>query len=192
MPYITETLYKEFYNTDELLMAQQWPAADMRFRNIHAHNEISWLQRVISDIRSVRTDMNVPASAQLDVLIMGADENAQQWFAAHEGVISKMARVKSFETVSKMPQGAIQIVIGDMTLGLPVANIIDLDKERGRLQQQIHKLEKDIKQIEGKLSNQGFVANAPEEVIEEQKMRKQESQVIIEKLSMALKQLDVA
>jgi len=192
MPYITETLYKEFYGDEKLLMSQQWPVADMALRNIDAHEEITWLQRVISDIRSVRTDMNVPASAKLDVLIMGADARAQKWFAVHEAVIFKMARVKSLETVTSMPQGAIQIVIGDMTLGLPVADIIDLDKERGRLQQQIQKLEKDIKQIDGKLSNQGFVQNAPEEVIEEQKQRKEEAHIIIEKLALALKQLDVA
>jgi valyl-tRNA synthetase len=192
MPYITETLYNELYQTDKLLMLQQWPVADMRFRNINAHNEISWLQRVISEIRSVRTDMNVPASAQLDVLVIGADDQREAWLKTHWGVISKMARVKSYDTISSMPQGAIQVVIGDMTIGLPVADIIDLDKERSRLHDQIKKLEKDIKQIEGKLSNQGFVNNAPADVIEEQKTRKQEAQVIIEKLALALKQLAVA
>lgn len=136
--------------------------------------------------------MNVPASAQLDVLVMGANNEKQEWLKTHEVVISKMARIKSFESVCEMPKGAIQIVIGDMTLGLPVADIIDLDKEKARLQKEIQKLEKDIKQIEGKLANENFVSKAPVEVIEEQKTRKDEAQIVIAKLSSALEQLDVA
>jgi valyl-tRNA synthetase len=67
-----------------------------------------------------------------------------------------------------------------------------LDKERARLSKEIQKLEKDIKQIEGKLANQGFVQNAPEDVIEEQKQRKIDAQITVEKLNRALEQLNVA
>jgi len=192
MPYITETLYAEFHGDHALLMEQSWPVIDTNLQNADAYNEISWLQNVIGEIRSVRTDMNVPASAKLDVLVMGADNQKQSWINAHEQVIGKMARVNGFETITDMPKGAIQIVIGDMTLGLPVADIIDLDKERARLQKEIQKHEKDIKQIDGKLSNENFISKAPEDVIEEQKMRKSEAQIMIEKLSSALTQLDVA
>jgi valyl-tRNA synthetase len=110
----------------------------------------------------------------------------------HGDVISKMARVNGFEAVSDMPKGAIQIVIGDMTIGLPVADIIDLDKERERLNREIQKLEKDIKQIEGRLNNKGFVDNAPADVITENKMRVTDAKTTIEKLTSALDQLDVA
>jgi valyl-tRNA synthetase len=192
MPYITETLYEEFYGADEFLMSQSWPDVSDELRDHDAHGEITWVQHVISEIRSVRTDMNVPASAQLDILIKGANDQKQSWMNAHSAVISKMARIQSFKTITDMPKGAIQIVIGDVTLGLPVADIIDLDKERARLQKEIQKLEKDIKQIEGKLANENFVSKAPEEVIEEQKHRKQEAQIVIEKLNSALNQLDVA
>lgn len=192
MPYITEALNSELFNSQKLLLGQAWPEMKDEWRKPEAYNEITWLQHVISEIRSVRTDMNVPASAQLDILIMGADDVVKAKVNTHEHIIFRMARIKSLQFVSDMPKGAIQIVVGEVTFGLPVADIIDLDKERARLQQQIQKLEKDIKQIEGKLANQGFVQNAPEEVIEEQKHRKQEAQIIIEKLALALKQLDVA
>ena len=191
MPYMTETLYKEFYNTDDLLMLTEFPKANMDLRDANAHEEITWLQRLISDIRSVRTDMNVPASAKLDVLFLGGSDEAQKRLKSHEVIIFKMARVKSIVEVKDMPKGALQIVIDDMTIGLPVANIINLDKEQERLKNQIDKLEKDIKQINGKLKNQGFVNNAPAEIIEEQKSRRQEALIIIKKLELALQQLNV-
>ena len=192
MPYMTEELYKEFHGSGDLLMQQSWPEVDQMLFFEAAGAEISWLQRVISDIRSVRTDMNVPASARLDLLVAGADAQQETWLTAHEVIIAKMARIQSVTHVDAMPKGAVQIVIGEMTLGLPVADIIDLDKERARLQKEIQKLEKDIQQIEGKLANENFVSKAPEEVIEEQKVRKEEAETTIVKLSSALKQIDVA
>ena len=192
MPYITEELYKEFHQTDDLLFVQKWPQLSNDLKNNDAYTEITWLQQVISDIRSVRTDMNVPASAKLTLLIKDGDESARTWMETHKIVVSKMARIETFENVTEMPKGAIQIVIGSMILGLPVADIIDLDKERERLNKEIGKLQNDIKQIQGRLNNQGFVANAPEEVIEENKHRMAESEIIIQKLTTALNQLDVA
>jgi valyl-tRNA synthetase len=147
------------------------------------------LQRVIGEIRSVRQDMNVPASAKINLLVKGADNTVVSNLNAHKLVMQKMARLEEFEFVSNMPKGAVQTVVGDTTYGLPVADIIDLDKERARLQKEIGKLQKDIKQIEGKLNNKGFVQNAPDDVIEEQKHRKVEAVQIIEKLESALKQI---
>jgi valyl-tRNA synthetase len=100
-----------------------------------------------------------------------------------------MARLEAIDSVAQMPQGAIQAVLGEATYGLPVADIIDLDKERARLNKEIEKLQKDIQQIEGKLANEKFVSNAPEEIVEEQKSRKADAEFTIEKLHSALKQI---
>ncbi len=191
MPYITEQLNKDLNVSDELLLGQNWPVVDASINYAGAHEQISWLQNVVTEIRSVRMDMNVPASAKLGLLIMNASGDEKTWLDNNQAVISKMARIETFDHVTDMPQGAIQIVIGGMTLGLPVADIIDLDKERERLNKEIQKHEKEIKQIEGKLANENFVSKAPAEVVEEQKIRKTEANVMIEKLSSALKQLNV-
>jgi len=192
MPYITEQLNKDLQISDELLLGQSWPQVNADYSFPTAREEVTWLRRFITEIRSVRNDMNVPASAQLDVLVMGADDTVQQWITTHQAIIVKMARVKSFDTVADMPKGAIQLVVGDVTFGLPVADIIDLDAERARLQKEIQKLEKEVAQIDGRLSNENFVAKAPEDVVTEQKLRKEEAAMTINKLASALKQLDVA
>ena len=189
MPYVTETLYKEFYDSGELLMAQNWPKFNESLRNSKAHEQIVWLQRVISEIRSVRQDMNVPASAKINLLVKDADEATQSHIKAHEIVMQRMARLESIEFISEMPHGAVQTVVGEATFGLPVADIIDLDSERARLKKEIDKLQKDIKQIDGKLNNKGFVQNAPEDVIEEQKHRKIDAEQVIQKLESALQQI---
>lgn len=194
MPFITEELHKEFSTAPDkmLLMGQQWPEVREKLKNPQAHEEIVWLQRLITDIRSLRMDMNVPASAQLDLLVKGADKQTLQWIENHKDIILRMARLAGIEFVAGMPKGAVQSILNEATLGLPVADIIDLDKERARLRKEIQRLESDITKIDAKLSNKKFVSNAPEDVVEEQKHRREEAQSVIEKLSSALEQIGVA
>ncbi|HBR68848.1 MAG TPA: valine--tRNA ligase, partial [Rhodospirillaceae bacterium] len=99
------------------------------------------------------------------------------------------------ETVTQgeaVPKGSVQTVIDEATFILPIADIIDLDKERARLSKEIEKLKDDIKKTELKLGNKDFVSNAPEEVVEEHKTRKEEAEKTLGKLTQALKQLEAA
>jgi len=194
MPFVTEKLHEEFATTANtgLLMGQSWPVVGQELKNPIAHQQIMWLQRLITDVRSLRADMNVPASAELDLLVMGANDQTWKWMQFYMDIIRRMARLKSVEQVSIMPKGAVQSVLNEATLGLPVADIINLDKERERLQKEIKRLETDIFKIEAKLNNEQFINNAPEDVVEEQKHRHEEVRNIIDKLSMALKQIGVA
>lgn len=189
MPYVTETLYSQLFNKDNFLMLEALPEVSGALRSADARREIGWVQTMITEIRSVRQDMNVPASAQLTLLVKDASDETRAWLTNHDGVICKMARLEAINLVGEMPQGAVQAVVGEATIGLPVADIIDLDKERERLNKEIQKLQKDIQQIDGKLANEKFVSNAPEEVVEEQKTRKADAESIIQKLTSALKQI---
>lgn len=192
MPYITETLYKDFLGKSDLLLGAPWPTYEDKLEDESSTQEMEWLINVISEIRSVRADMNVPAGVKLALLVKGADESAKSNFARYEDIISRMARLESIGYTDQAPAGAIQAVVGDMTLILPVADIIDLDSERARLQKQIDKLASDVEKIEKKLANDQFVSNAPEEVVEEQKSRKAEAEALIDKLQQALKHLQAA
>ncbi|MDB2682662.1 valine--tRNA ligase [Alphaproteobacteria bacterium] len=192
MPFITEELYQAMTGKDNLIMAQSWPNYDALPDSTQAKTEMDWLIAGISEIRSVRADMNVPAGAKIQLLVKDASEQTQANLKAYDEILKRMARLESIEVTSEAPKGSIQTILGEATLILPIADIIDLDAEKARLQKQIEKLDKDIQGIEKKLSNEKFVANAPADIIEEQKLRKSTAQETRQKLEAALEQLKVA
>jgi len=103
-----------------------------------------------------------------------------------------MARVDAIDYTDSFPKGTVQSVCGPVTIGLPIAELIDLDKERDRLQKEIKRLQGDIAKIDEKLGNAEFVSNAPPDIIEEQKSRKSDWSATLEKLAHALEQLKAA
>ncbi len=193
MPFITEELYASMAERGgDRLLASSWPEYDESLLKQEAMDEADWLIRVISEIRSVRADMNVPAGAKIDLLVKEAGAQTEERLKKYNEILCRMARLENISLTDDTPKGAIQAVLDEATLILPIADIIDLDKERARLQKQIDKLNKDIKQIDQKLANEKFLANAPEEVIAEQRTRKSDAEDVINKLSNALKQLEDA
>lgn len=195
MPYITETLYRQIAERKpgEMLLKAQWPQYPASFQSAEAAEEIGWLCKLITDIRSVRADMNVPAAAKIRLLVKDASAATQARFQTYDDLIKRLARLETVEmTAGALPKGSVQTVLGEATLALPIADIIDLDKERARLKKEIEKLTSDIGKVDQKLADQKFVANAPEEIIEENKARKVEWTLTLQKLSQALKQLEAA
>ncbi len=192
MPYVTEELYANISKRDdgERLLVAQWP--DYSSLSIHppADCEMAWLQKTISTIRSVRADMNVPAGAKIAMIVDGANDETKARLKTYDAVLKQMARLSSIELLSgDAPKQSLKAIVDEATLILPIADLIDLDKERERLQKQIAKLQDDIRKTDEKLGNDQFVANAPPEIIEEFKSRIVEAKGTIEKLEMALSQL---
>jgi valyl-tRNA synthetase len=195
MPYITETLFRQMTDRKpgEMLLKAQWPQYPQSFQSAEAADEIGWLCRLITDIRSVRADMNVPAAAKIRLLVKDAGAQTQARLKTYDDLIKRLARLETVEiTTEALPKGSVQTVLGEATLALPIADIIDLDKERARLKKEIDKLTNDIGKVDAKLADQKFVSNAPEEIIEENKARKVEWTATLAKLSQALKQLEAA
>lgn len=191
MPFITEELYARIAERDQPLIASSWPSYPAEAAFAAAHGQIGWLQALISEVRSVRADMNVPAGAIIPLLIKDAAAETQTLVRDNIEIIERLARVKDIAFVDEAPQGAIQAVIDKATLLLPVADSIDLDKERARLRKELAKLEGDIKTTDAKLGNEKFVQNAPADVIAEQKERKAVAEQARDKITAALQQLDM-
>ncbi len=196
MPYITETLYRQITDRKpgEMLLKTQWPQYPASFQSAAAAEEIGWLCKLITDIRSVRADMNVPAAAKIRLLVKDASAATLARLNTYDDLIKRLARLETIEIMGDdlPPKGSVQTILGEATLALPIAEIIDLDKERARLKKEIEKLTSDIGKVDQKLADQKFVANAPEEIIEENKARKVEWSQTLQKLSQALKQLEAA
>jgi valyl-tRNA synthetase len=194
MPFITEELYASIAvrPKDALLMGQAWPTYAPSLYETAAAEEIEWLIKIVTEIRSVRSDMNVPAAAKVRLLVKDASDKTAGRLKSYDEVLCRMARLESVALSNDVPKGSIQTVLGEATLILPIAEIIDLDKERERLAKEIGKLVANIEKIDAKLADEKFVNNAPAEIIAEQKSRRAENEAMMSKFSTALKQLGAA
>ncbi len=190
MPFVTEELWEktgEFGpKRENLLILTEWPDLS-GLEDADADAELAWLIDVISNVRSVRAEMNVPASAKLQLVVSGAGEQTLARLVAGTSLISRLARLEEISPRNDVPGESAQFVVGDATYALPLAGVIDLAVEKARLEKEVGKLDGEISGIDKKLGNEQFVAKAPEEVIEEQKARRDAAIARREKILAALK-----
>ncbi|NQW09024.1 MAG: valine--tRNA ligase [Alphaproteobacteria bacterium] len=191
MPYITEELWASFgEEAEQLLLARPWPDLPADLADADAAAEMGWVVRLISEVRSIRSEMNVPPGARIPLLLTGASAETEARLARHQGLITRLARLSELTTGGAVPAGAVQGVLDEATLALPIADVIDIDQERARLNKEIGKVESEIAKIDKKLANENFVAKAPEAVIEENKDRRAEEQDRRDRLAAALSRLE--
>ncbi len=185
MPFISEELWGAFAKRDRLISAA-WPTADTALTNKAASEEMNWVIDLITAIRSVRQEMNVPAGAKVPMVFSGGD--ASDRFNTHRDVLSRLARLSEIAEAPP-PKGAVQIVHGETIVGLPLGEVIDLDAEKARLDKEIAKVTKEIDGIDRKLANKNFVERAPKEVVDEQHTRRADFETQIKKLKAAMDRL---
>src|SRR6202012_2604259 len=143
------------------------------FSDPAAEAEIGWGVDLVTAIRPVRAEMNI-APAPLTPLVLTAASaetrsRAQRW----SDVIKRMARLSEISFVDQAPQGAVQLLVRGEVAALPLKGVIDVAAEQARLQKELAKAEADIKRVAAKLGNEKFVANAPEEIVEEEKEKRE-------------------
>ncbi|MCM5552676.1 valine--tRNA ligase [Pleomorphomonas sp. NRK KF1] len=175
MPFITEELWAKTGETgparDNLLVLTRWPEGSRETTD--AADEINWLIDVITEIRSVRAEMNVAPATLLPLVLVGASEKVRGWLNTHTPAILRLARVSEVSTAETAPGRSAQIVTADGVIALPLSGVVDLDGERARLGKEESKLIGEIERIDKKLGNAAFVAKAPEEVVEEEKAKRE-------------------
>jgi valyl-tRNA synthetase len=167
MPFITEELWAETADgaaRETLLCHARWPRPD--FADADAAAEINWLVDLVSGIRSVRSEMNVPAGAVAPLVIVGANAETRERAARHDPAVRRLARAGEVSFATEAPRGSAQIVIGEATVCLPLGDLIDLKAEVARIGKELAKNADEIGRIEKKLGNPQFVAKAAAEVVE--------------------------
>ena len=191
MPFITEELWgNAARNTSEprpLLILSNWPTPT--FEDSTAAAEINWLIEFITAVRSVRSEMNVPAAAMVSLYVAGAKFATAARLQAQDALIRRLARVSDVSLASAPQKGAVQIVVGEATVSMPLAGVIDIEAERSRLAKEVDKVAKEIAKIEAKLGNEQFMAKAREEIVEEQRERLAEATALRAKTEAALARL---
>jgi valyl-tRNA synthetase len=154
-----------------LLALSQWPTRE-GLTDDAAEAEIGWVVDVVTAIRSVRAEMNIPPATLTPLVLAGASTEtkgrAQRW----NDVIKRMARLSDISFAASAPEGAVQLLVRGEVAALPLKGVIDFSAERARLDKELAKAEADIKRVDAKLGNEKFVANAPEEIVEEEKEKR--------------------
>jgi valyl-tRNA synthetase len=188
MPFMTEELWAQTAGADSerttLLCHAAWPNPD--FSDAHAAAEINWLVELVSGIRSVRAEMSVPAKAVAPLVLIGANAETHERLTRHAAAIETLARVGAINHADVAPPASAQFVVGEATACLPLGDLIDLDAEAARLQKEIKKTADELGRLQAKLSNERFVANAPEDVVASERQKLAEYQEALEKLRVAL------
>jgi valyl-tRNA synthetase len=191
MPFVTEELWDRFgYGEPCSLMRTAWPTSIAVTDAAAARVELDWVVRLISEVRSVRTEMNVPPGTLTPILLRDATPETlargQRWMDA----IRRLARASDLMPLTgEMPRGSAQLVLDEATVILPLSDAIDIPAERVRLTKERDKAAGEARKIAQKLDNADFVRRAPEEVVEENRDRLAAAQADIARLEAALQRI---
>ncbi len=189
MPFITEELWAHTVTHGvkrrALLALSEWPEVKGLMKP-EADAEIGWVIQLVSQIRSVRSEMHIPAGAQIPLVVIGDDAGLRARMNRNEDTIKRMARLGDVSFMSEAPQGAALLVIGETTFALPLKGVIDMEAERERLAKEIKSAQSDLGKMDAKLSNPKFVERAKPEAVEETRERKAELEGRITRLNEAL------
>ena len=186
MPFITEELWAVTGKHETLLALAPWPSLT-GLADDKAEGEIGWVIDLITAIRSVRAEMNINAAIPLVLAAASAETKARAGRWAE--FIKRLARVSEISSAATSPQGSVQLVVRGEVAALPLKGVIDLAAERARLAKEMQKAAADIARVDAKLANANFVARAPEEVVEEEKERREEALGRKAKIAEALERL---
>jgi valyl-tRNA synthetase len=154
-----------------------------------AEAEIGWVVDLVTAIRSVRAEMNIPPATLTPLVLAGASAEtkarAQRW----NDVVKRMARLADISFAASALEDAVQLLVRGEVAALPLKGVIDFSAERARLDKELAKADADIKRVDAKLANEKFVANAPEEIVEEEKEKREAALARKTKIVEALERL---
>jgi valyl-tRNA synthetase len=190
MPFITEELWARTATTPrDLLIVSPWPNFAGQPQDEKARAEMQWMIDLISGVRSVRAEMNVPPAAKIPLVLKGVDDTIRDRLARNGDMVLTLARLSAIDVSDSIPKGSAQFVIDETMAALPLGDVIDFAKERVRLEKELAKAREEIARFDAKLSNEQFVSRAPEDVLAEQREKRAEAAALAQRLTEAVARL---
>ncbi len=190
MPFLTEELWaikgEQGPPRQSLLALANWPSLT-GLEDAQAEGEIGWVVDLVSEVRSLRAEMALAGETEL--LLIGADADLRSRVQQWDETLRKLARLSQIGFADVAPKSSAQLLVRGGVVAIPLEGVIDLDVEKTRLLREITKLNEDVKKLDAKLSNPGFLAKADADVVDEHKERREEVSARIEKLTAALVRL---
>ncbi|HHT8828396.1 TPA: valine--tRNA ligase [Yersinia enterocolitica] len=177
IPYITETIWQRVKTlkgiTADTIMLQPFPEYDASQVDEKALSDLEWIKQTIIAVRNIRAEMNIAPGKPLEVMLRGANAEAQRRVLENQSFIQSLARLSSLTLLPEGDKGPVSVtkLVEGAEVLIPMAGLIDKATELERLAKEVAKLEAEIERIEGKLNNEGFVARAPEAVVAKERER---------------------
>lgn len=170
MPFITEEIWQTLKNklnrNDASIMVTRLPDIDQLPHDQEAMEQIKWLQSFIVSIRQIRSEMDIQPSKRLNVMIQNHTTNEQKIIDDNIELLQSVGKIEKIESIDgDYNSPATTALIGDMKIFIPLAGNINLQEEQNRIEKQLKKLEQEIKRCTGKLNNEKFVKNAPDQLV---------------------------
>ena len=193
MPFITEEIWQtiaplagiELNPDGDSIMLQPYPVADQSLVDEQAIDDIEWVKQVIVGVRNVRGEMNISPATSLAIYFARGDASDQRRLEENRQYLCKLASLDSITWLDNPEDAPLSAtaLAGDLEILVPMAGLIDISAELGRLDREIDKLSGEVKKLSGKLSNEKFVANAPAEVVAKERDKLSDMQGSLEQLS---------
>ena len=186
MPFITEELWQHIYDRKEgeSIMRDRLEVAEPTDADATLSIGMESARQIVSNIRTVRNQKNIPLKEELELHCIGANN-----YRKYACIISKMANLKDIKVVSAKDASAASFMVGTDEFAIPLGDMIDVSAEIERLEAQLKHLEGFLNGINKKLSNEKFVANAPEAVVAMERKKKNDSEEKIAAIKESLKAL---
>ena len=174
MPFITEEIWQKLQTGEETIMLSDFPKEEKEFVNIEAEKEFDYLKEIISAIRNIRGEANVSPSKKIEVIFKTSDENARNILQNNAKILDKLANIEKYEFNVEIPKLVGFRLVDTTEIFVPLAELIDLDKEIEKLEKNIEKTQVELDKVLKKLSNENFVAKAKPEAVEKERRIKEE------------------
>ncbi|MFH5834046.1 valine--tRNA ligase [Halalkalibaculum sp. DA384] len=193
MPFLTEEIWQRMREraNDEAIIVAPWPEADETLIGERDIALFTTIQQMVSAIRNIRAEFNVPMRADIDLRIKARNEKLATQLQQNEWIFRKLQDIGSFDVTTDLqqPQASASSVVEGSEIFVPLEGLIDLDKERQRIEKEIDRLEGFLKSVNGKLGNEQFVENAPDDVVQRERDKKEDTETNLEKLRGILEEL---
>tara|TARA_Y100000590_G_scaffold470698_1_gene667958 strand:- start:1553 stop:4204 length:2652 start_codon:yes stop_codon:yes gene_type:complete len=184
IPFVTEEI-NQIFNNKDLVVTSSWPKP-LKFKKNNAKDSIDFFINLISEIRSLRSELNVSPSIKPTLLVLKSENIAYDFLSKNINIFNRMARLSDIKIVDQFSTGLVKFNVEDMSFGLNLKEIINIDQEIDRLNKEINACKNDMSVVQNKLNNDKFINNAPSEIIDKQRNLESELKKHLEELMDAL------
>jgi len=187
MPFITEEIWLSLPHEGESIVISDWPKANDSLNFPVEAQQMEMIMNAVKAVRNKRAEMNIPPSKKASMIIV---TDKKDIFTSGTVFFEKLASASSVNVTGDMSvvdENSVAVIVDGAQIYMPMGELVDAEKEIARLTEEKKKLLGEIKRVEGKLSNEGFVAKAPAHVVEEEKAKGEKYKQMLEKVEESLK-----